>query len=93
MTLSAWRSIDVALPVTVSVVDGETFSGCLFLSNRLSFVVLDAEGGWRRYRWPHHPDRILADTANGTVAAGDTLTWLDSQDRTITLTVWKETRR
>jgi hypothetical protein len=92
VTLKAWRSIDVALPVTVTVVDGETFKGCLFKSNRVSFAVLGETGPPRRYHWPTRDDRVRADTANGTVSAGDSLTWLDGRDRTVTLTIRGETR-
>jgi hypothetical protein len=89
MTLAAWKRIDVALPVTVTIVDGETFTGCLFSSNSRSFIVT-GEDGRRWYHWPTKADRVQADTANGTVKAGDQLTWIDSRWRTVTLTIRKE---
>jgi hypothetical protein len=91
MTLKAWRSIDVALPVKVTVVDGETVTGNLRLSNRVSFAIA-YETGVRRFHWPARDDRVRANTANGTVRAGDSLTWLDSRDRTVTLTIRSEVR-
>lgn len=91
MSLKAWKAIDVALPVTVTVVDGETFAGCLLLSTRISFAVI-GEHEIRRYHWPSRADRVRADTANGTVRAGDQLTWIDGRDRTITLTIRTEPR-
>lgn len=89
VTLKAWKEIDVALPVTVTVVDGETVTGNLHLSNRLVFLVT-GEHETRWFFWPARDDRVRADTANGTVSAGDSLTWLDSKDRTVTLTIRKE---
>jgi hypothetical protein len=89
VSLKAWRSIDVALPVKVTVVDGETVTGNLRLSNRISFAIA-CETGVRRFHWPARDDRVRADTANGIVSAGDSLTWIDSKDRTVTLTIRKE---
>jgi hypothetical protein len=89
VSLKAWRSIDVALPVAVTVADGETFAGNLYASNRVSFIVT-GETGRRWYHWPAQVDRVRADTANGTVRAGDHLTWIDSRDRTITIAIRQE---